>query len=221
MQFQFDNNNYSIFVDSINVDIIKHFEKVYDVICSSSVGPIVNSFFQEFERTKYNGKVITKWNWDEITFSFKDGQFHSYNKNHAAISSERIKVFLQNGKFRTREFGPCCSIKQEKNKSKWGERFYIDEEKSYGVDDYILATQFVKGTSTHIEKTLLDLFSNYKPKYGAKYIKRGLSKIHRDFGNAKLSNEIEKYLVINNLKYEDISKNDWELIMFQCNIMVK
>jgi hypothetical protein len=221
MKFLFDKHRYVIDVQTDDMELIDHLNTVYDTIKTSSLIYIMIAFFKEFESKKFTGTVLTTWNgYDVVRFSYKNGKFHTNNRNHAAIKSHTVKIFMQDGKLRTREFGPYASVNLI-NETKWHDRFYTDEDQSYGVNDLLSPTQYVSGSSSHLEDTIYQLDRHYKPKYGAKYIKRGKSSNFYDFGSPSLSLVVTKYMKDHDLKYDDISKQDWEIILFQCNIMVK
>lgn len=218
MQFNFDNLGISFDLDG-KYDT-NRFNVIANSMNKSSASYVIKAFFREFSDTCYTGKVTTIWyGFDKSVYHFRNGKFHSNNKSHAAISSRNAKIFIQDGYLRTRENGPCFTSYEGFSK-KWKEAFYVDHEILYGVHDFLYDTQFVKGSSTHCEHTVFNLLNGYTPKYGARYIKRSFENYY-DYGSPKISQEINTYIKENNLEYKKITKQEWEMIRFHCNIMVK
>jgi hypothetical protein len=216
MLYQFDDYKIKIHVNPN----LKNMDVIYENIKGSSVSYIMQSFFQEFFNSNFTGEVTSTFNgWDKIQFSFKDGKLHTNNPKHAAISSKKVKIFIQNGKLRTRDNGPCGTI-YEDNYSKYKEAFFIDDEISYDHNDLFKKYSFILATSFHIEHTIFDIIGKTKPKYGPRYIKRlRNNQVYVDFFNKKLNDNIINYLIQNDLDYSDVKKEDWELIIFQCNMV--
>ena len=204
--------DYSINVDSPNEKLITSLNEIYKNIVGSSISYVMKSFFEEFENQQYTGTITTKWHYDKIVFSFKNGLFHTNNKRHAAIHGNDLNVFIQNGKLRTRDFGPAVT---RYDNGKTSEMLFCDEEIAYSVADLMLSTVYVKGSTTHVFSNIHDKIMNIKPKYGASWIKKPN---HYYFGDTQLTNEIVNYMNENNLAYKEISKEDWPMIMFQCGI---
>lgn len=219
MQYLFKDYTIKIHVKDDH-PILKKMDVIYENIKGSSVSYIMQSFFAEFFNSNFTGLVTSNFRgYEEIHFSFKDGKLHTNNPKHAAISSKKVKIFIQNGKLRTRDHGPCGTIYTE-NYSKYKEAFYVDDEIFYDQNVLFQQYSFILATSAHLEQTLFNIIRNTKPKHGPRYIKRlRNNQVHADFFNDKLNNSIIDYLIQNDMDYSDVKKEDWELIIFQCNMV--
>jgi hypothetical protein len=203
-------------VISSNKSYFKILDDIYHNVRMSGISVIMKSFFVAIEDMEFTGEVKTTWSgFDSILFRYKNGKLHSSNKSHAAICNKNLKIFLQNGKLRKRDDGPCCTIYEM---NKLTEKMFVDDDMRYNISETMTSSVYVKASTSHFIGSMYFVINNYKSKYGAKYIKK--DKVY-SYVNGKVDKQVSLYLKEHNLDYANVKKEDWPLILFQCNILTK